>query len=90
MEMITNGNLGILFRTRFGNVNWAAADGGVTNRGLRGVWPPSLEIGRNRPFSAFFRPVPDGLNSTWELQKTEAKGPFPQMSSDLLTIVTKI
>ena len=34
--------------------HWAAANGGVTNGGLRGVWPPFLEIGRNRPFSPFF------------------------------------
>ena len=27
---------------------------GVTNRGLRGVWPPFLEIGLLRPFSSFF------------------------------------
>ena len=33
---------------------WAAANGGVTNGGLRGVWPPFLEIGRNRPFPALF------------------------------------
>ena len=33
---------------------WAAAYGGVTNGGLRGVWLPFLEIGRNRPFSPFF------------------------------------
>ena len=36
---------------------WAAANGGVTNGGLRGVWPPfpeSAEIGPFRPFSAFF------------------------------------
>ena len=26
-------------------INWAAANGGVTNGGLRGVWPPFLEIG---------------------------------------------
>ena len=36
--------------------NWSAANGGVTNGGLRGVWPPVLEIGRNRPFSPFFLP----------------------------------
>ena len=36
------------------NSYWAAANGGVTNGGLRGVWPPFLEIGQNRPFSAFF------------------------------------
>ena len=33
--------------------SWAAANGGVTNGGLRGVWLPFLEIGRTRPFSAF-------------------------------------
>ena len=54
--------------------NWAAANGGVTNGGLRSVWPPFLEIGRNRPFSPFF----------WEIQKMEEKGLFPQISSDLL------
>ena len=32
---------------------WAAANGGVTNGGLRGVWPP---VPGNRPKSAFFRP----------------------------------
>ena len=66
---------------------WAAANGGVTNGGLRGVWPPFLEIGRNRPFSPFFcpfRPFPEGAKSTWEIQKTEEKGLFPQISSDLL------
>ena len=65
----------------------AAANGGVTNGGLRGVWPPFLEIGRNRPFSPFFclfRPFPEGAKSTWEIQKTEEKGLFPQISSDLL------
>ena len=68
-------------------LTWAAANGGVTNGGLRGVWPPFLEIGRNRPFSPFFclfRPFPEGAKSTWEIQKTEAKGLFPQISSDLL------
>ena len=66
---------------------WAAANGGVTNGGLRGVWPPLPEIGRNRPFSPFFclfRPFPDGLESTWKIQKTEEKGLFPQISSDFL------
>ena len=38
------------------NLNWAATNGGVTNGGLRGVWPPFLEIGRNRPFFCLFRP----------------------------------
>ena len=66
---------------------WAAANGGVTNGGLRGVWPPFLEIGRNQPFSPFFclfRPFQEGAKSTWEIQKTEEKGLFPQISSDLL------
>ena len=66
---------------------WAAANGGVINGGLRGVWPPFLEIGRNRPKSPFFcllRPFPEGAKSTWEIQKTEEKGLFPQISSDLL------
>ena len=39
---------------KFEVFDWAAANGGVTNGGLRGVWPPFLEIGRNRPFSPFF------------------------------------
>ena len=68
--------------------NWAATNGGVTNGGLKGVWPPVLEIGRNRPFSPFFclfHPLPQGAKSTWAIQKTEEKGLFPQISSDLLT-----
>ena len=67
--------------------NWAAANGGVTNGGLKGVWPPFLEISRNRPKSPFFclfRPFPEGAKSTWEIQKTEEKGLFPQISSDFL------
>ena len=55
--------------------------------GLRGVWPPVLEIGRNRPFSPFFccfRPFLEGPKSTWKIQKTEEKGLFPQISSDFL------
>ena len=49
--------------------------------------PPFLEISRNRPFSPFFclfRPFPEGAKSSWEIQKTEEKGLFPQISSDLL------
>ena len=64
--------------------NWAAANGGATNRGLRGVWPPFLEIGRDRPFPpvfCLFRPCPEGPKSTLEMQKMEEKGPF---SSDIL------
>ena len=71
----------------FPKQNCAAANGGVTNGGLRGAWPPFPEIGRNRPFSLFFclfRPFPEGLKSTWEIQKTEEKGLFPQISSDFL------
>ena len=65
--------------------NWAAANGAVTNGGIRGVWPPFLEISRNRPFSPFFcLSVSGGPNSTWEIQKTEEKGLFPQISSDFL------
>ena len=74
-----------MFRKK--NMFWAAANGGVANGGLRGVWPPFLEIGRNRPFSPFFclfRPFPEGAKSTGEIQKTQEKGLFPQISSDLL------
>ena len=66
---------------------WAAANGGVTNGGLRVVWPCSLEISRNRPKSPFFclfRPFPEGAKSSRKIQKTEEKGLFPQISSDLL------
>ena len=31
-----------------------------------------------------FRPLPEGLESTWKILKTEEKGFFPQISSDLL------
>ena len=68
-------------------MSWAAANGGVTNGGLRGVWPPFLEIGRNRPFSPFFclfRTFLEGAKSTWEIRISEEKGLFPQISSDLL------
>ena len=67
--------------------NWGAANGVVTNGGLRGVCPPFLEIGRNRPFSpvfCLFRPFPEAPDNTWKIQKTEEKGLFPQISSDLL------
>ena len=36
------------------------------------------------PFFCLFRPLPEGAKSTWEIQKTEEKGLFPQISSDLL------
>ena len=44
----------------------------------------SAEIGLFPPFSGLFRPFPEGTKSTWEIQKTEEKGLFPQISSDLL------
>ena len=65
----------------------AAANGGVTNGGLRAVWLHFLAIGRNRPFPPFFClvcPFPEGAKSTWEIQKTQEKGLFPQISSDFL------
>ena len=54
-------------------------------KGLSGLpsWK-SAEIGPFRPFSALFRPFPERPNSTWKIQKTEEKGLFPQISSDLL------
>ena len=74
--------------TTIPDLSWGPTNGGVTNGGLiRGVWPPFLEIGQNRPFSPFFclfRPFPEGAKSTWKIQKTEEKGLFPQISSDLL------
>ena len=48
---------------------WAAANGGVTSGGLRGVWPPFLEIGRNRPFSPF-----SALSAVfWRVQRAPGK-----------------
>ena len=44
----------------------------------------SAEIGLFCRFSAFFCPFADGPNSIWKIQKTEEKGRFPQISSDLL------
>ena len=67
--------------------SWSAANGGVTNGGLNGVWTPFLEIGRNRPFSPFFclfQPFAEAPNSTCKIQKTEEKGLFTQIPSDLL------
>ena len=66
------------------SIDWAAANGSVTNGGLRGVCPPFLEFCRNRPFSPFFCLFLEGAKSSWEIQKTEEKGLFPQISSDLL------
>ena len=56
--------------------SWAAANAGVTNGGLRGVWPPFLEIGRNPPFLPFF--------CLFALFWREEKGFFPQISLDFL------
>ena len=44
----------------------------------------SAEIGLFSPFFCLFRPFPESLESTWKIQKTEEKGLFPQISSDLL------
>ena len=58
---------------------WAAANGGVTNGGLRGVWPPVLEIGRNRPFSPFFclfRPFRRGRRAPGKSRKRRKKAFF--------------
>ena len=71
--------IGAIRANRFAEnpVFWAAANGGV----------PFLEIGRNRPFSPFFclfLPFPEGAKSTWKIQKTEEKGLFSKISSDLL------
>ena len=60
-------------------ISLAAAIGGVTNGGLRGVWPPFLKIGRNRPFSPFFclfRPFPEGAKSTWGKSRKRRKKAF--------------
>ena len=35
-------------------------------------------------FFCLFRPFPEGAKSTWEIQISEEKGLFPQISSDLL------
>ena len=69
------------------NFLWAAANGGVTNGGLRGVWPPFLEIGRIglfRPFSAFFALFRRVQRAPGKSRKRRKKAPFPQISSDLL------
>ena len=49
----------------------------------RPSWKPA-EIGLFSPLFCLFRPFPDGLKSSWEIQKTEEKGLFPQISSDFL------
>ena len=55
--------------------SWSAANGGVANGGLRGVWPPVLDIGRNWLFHLFlpFSPFSGGPE---KIQTTEEKGPF--------------
>ena len=64
---------------------WTAANGGVTNGGLRG--PPVLFFALFLPFSPFFclfHPFSGkARNSTWGIQITEGKGLFPQISPDL-------
>ena len=81
------GGLSPKFSEKIGG-NWVAAHGGVTNGGLRGVWPPFLEIGRNRPFcapfSAFFALFRRVRRALGKSKKTEEKGLSPQISIDLL------
>ena len=48
---------------------------------LPGNRPKSAFFALFLPFSPFF---PEGAKSTWEIQKTEEKGLFPQISSDFL------
>ena len=60
---------------------------GCNKWGLKGCL---AALPRNRPKSAFFplflpfSPFSEGAKSTWEIQKKEEKGLFPQISSDLL------
>ena len=57
---------------------------GCNKQGLKGCL---VALPGNRPFSPFFLPFrrfQEGAKSTWEIQKTEVKGLFPQISSDLL------
>ena len=56
---------------------------GCNKWGLKGC----LAALPGRPFSPFFclsHPVPEGVKGTWKIQKTEEKGLFPQISSDVL------
>ena len=60
---------------------------GCNKWGFKGCLAALPGIGQNRPFPPFFClfcPFPEGAKSTWEIQKTEEKGLFPQISSDLL------
>ena len=57
----------------------AAANGGVTNGGLSCVWPPFLEISRNRPLSPFFcsfHPFPRVLRAPGKSRKRRNKAFF--------------
>ena len=78
-EQLLTSHLSHLFTCK----GWAAANGCVTNGILRGVRPPFLEIGQNRPFSPFFCIFccfPEGAKSTWKIQKTEEKNLlYPQL-----------
>ena len=62
---------------------WAATNRGVTNRGLRGVWPPFLEIGLFHPFSPLFALYRRAREHP-EIQKKEENGLFLRISSDFL------
>ena len=55
-----------------------------TNGRGRGVWPPFIEIDLFRPLPPFFchcPPFPEGPKSTWEIEKKQAKGLFPQIQT---------
>ena len=60
---------------------------GCNKWGLKGRL---LSLPGNRPKSVFFArflpfwPFPQDPNDTWKIQKTDQKGLFPQISSDLL------
>ena len=62
---------------KWGCNKWGLKGCLATLPGNRPKWPFP-------PFFCLFRPFPEGAKSTWEIQKTEENGLFPQISSDLL------
>ena len=52
--------------------------------GLRGVWPPFLEIGQNRPFSPFFCLFSPFSGRCEELLQNPENGGKKAFSSDIL------
>ena len=69
--------------TKKKEIFWAAANGGVTNGGLRGVWPRFLEVGRNRPFSPFFALLQRVQRAPGKYTENGGKKHLlPQISSD--------